>query len=229
MLQDLTKCLKSTVLVESIMPNEHDNRFGTGSILQHKSKLLLATNAHIINNANNIYIYCLLYNKDNDKSREMKVKIDSSKTVYHNKYDLCVINLSNQLNEDDKYKIIYHPLDVSMIPSDYSLFDNILQLYMIGYPNCIRDTTYGMPVIKSGISSTLLSIDYDQNQEFLADIGGIKGSSGSPVFTIYENKLYLVGINYESFNYIKKINNNNIPLPTGISKILKASLLLDMV
>ena len=109
------------------------------------------------------------------------------------------------------------------------MFNSLTQLYMIGYPNTIRDITNGYPVVKSGISSTLLSVNYDNDEEFLADISAVNGNSGSPVFTIYNNQIYFVGINYQSFDYIKKSNNTSILLPTGITRIIKASVLLEMV
>ena len=73
------------------------------------------------------------------------------------------------------------------------------------------------------------STNYDNDEEFLADISAVNGNSGSPVFTIYNNQIYFVGINYQSFDYIKKSNNTSILLPTGITRIIKASVLLEMV
>ena len=229
MINLLTPYLKSTVLVESIMDQKSNNRFGTSFFFLYKHKTYLVTNTHIINQAHEIYVYVMLLNKISNTEKAYKLKLNSEGTIYHSKYDLCVLNVTDEIKEDSDFKIIFTPINSSKIPSDYAMFNSLTQLYMIGYPNIIRDITNGYPVVKSGISSTLLSVNYDNDEEFLADISAVNGNSGSPVFTIYNNQIYFVGINYQSFDYIKKSNNTSILLPTGITRIIKASVLLEMV
>lgn len=75
----------------------------------------------------------------------------------------------------------------------------------------------------------MINMSWDGNKEFLVDISWISGGSGSPVISEYNNVYYLVGINYESFNYYKNTDIGKILIPTGISKVINSIVLLDII
>lgn len=228
MRNNITLFLKTTALLKSVQADE-DDRFGTCFFISFNNHILLVTNKHIVNYSNKIVIYIEILNKQTNIQSEMQLHLLAENTIYNEKYDLCVLDITTQIKEDTKYKLIFDQISQCEIADDLTVFNKIQDVFMIGYPNTIRDIKNSYPIIRKGITSTLINIDWDGNKEFLIDIIGIPGSSGSPIFAEYNTNYYLVGINYESFDYNKKTSNGILCLQTGISKIINSSVLLDMV
>lgn len=228
MKNDITLFIKTTALIKSIQENGEE-RLGTCFFIHYNNHVILATNKHLINYSNNISIFIEILDKETKISSEMILKLSSKNIIYNEIYDLCILEITNQIIEDDKFKVIFDSIDINDIAEDLSLFNKIQDVFMIGYPNAIRDTKNSYPIIRKGISSTLIGVDWDGNKEFLVDIYGVSGGSGSPVISECDNNYYLVGISYESFNYYKNTDIGKICIPTGISKVINSTVLLDMV
>jgi len=102
--------------------------------------------------------------------------------ITHEKYDLAILPMDNIFKELSKKQISISP---SFISSS-SLVDHrtppIDDVYFVGYPDGLWDTYNFLPILRKGVSATLLDIDYGGKKRFLIDANTIPGSSGSPIF-----------------------------------------------
>ncbi len=57
---------------------------------------------------------------------------------------------------------------------------------MIGFPNGLMDHANNLPLTRRGILATPYHADYNGQPDFVVDIAAFGGSSGSPVFAIFE-------------------------------------------
>lgn len=102
--------------------------------------------------------------------------------------DICFVIL--QVNNVPTTKLIKQPF---LIPITDEIFLDIKKandfflaqdVVMIGYPQGIYDDVNNKAVLRKGIISTPIKIDFKGKPEFLIDISCHKGSSGSPVFIL---------------------------------------------
>lgn len=102
-----------------------------------------------------------------------------------NDVDLCVFPLAQITNlaQMQGISLFYRTFDESLIPNTEKLntLDAVEDIIMIGYPNGLWDSVNNMPLIRKGITSTDVKLDYDGRKEFLIDAACFPGSSGSPV------------------------------------------------
>ena len=127
-----------------------------------------------------------------------------------------------------KFNII--SLDSSIIPSQNDL-DNLTateNVLMCGYPNGQYDTVNNFPIIRSGITSSHPSVDFNGEKKGIVDIPCIPGSSGSPIMIINEgiyfqksqgnicgSRIYFLGIEHASpMRYINELVQK-MPDPTN--------------
>ena len=102
-----------------------------------------------------------------------------------NNVDLCVFPLAQItiLAQLQGISLFYRTLDESLIPNLETIktLDAVEDIIMIGYPNGLWDSVNNMPLIRKGITSTDIKLDYEGRKEFLIDAACFPGSSGSPV------------------------------------------------
>jgi hypothetical protein len=86
--------------------------------------------------------------------------------------------------------------------------DAVEEVTFIGYPSALYDTTNLTPLVRRGITSTPVALDWSGKPVFLIDAAVFPGSSGSPVYvadrggwtdrngnvTVGEGRLYLLGV-----------------------------------
>ena len=99
--------------------------------------------------------------------------------------DLCVCPLAQIVNigQIQSVSLFYRTFDESLIPNSEKTktLDAVEDIIMIGYPNGLWDSVNNMPLIRKGITSTDIKLDYEGKKEFLIDAACFPGSSGSPV------------------------------------------------
>lgn len=100
-------------------------------------------------------------------------------------------------------------------------FDVIEKVTFIGYPNGLRDSLHGTPIVRQAITATPLELPFGGKPTFLLDGGVFGGSSGSPVFVFDSGswtdtkgttmsggtRLFLVGIVAETYQ-----SNTKLPI-----------------
>lgn len=108
--------------------------------------------------------------------------------IRDDKEDLCFIVL--QIDSVPTTKLIKAPF---LIPLTDDLFFDIKasndfmlaqDIVMIGYPEGIYDDVNNKPVLRKGITSSPVKLDFKGKPHFLIDISCHHGSSGSPVFVV---------------------------------------------
>lgn len=100
---------------------------------------------------------------------------------------------------------------------------------MVGFPNGLMDDTNNLPVVRRGSLATPFRADYKGKSDFVIDIAAFGGSSGSPVFCIFENmmpaengdlqfamgpQIFLMGVLHSGPQVTAQGNVVSIPVPT---------------
>ncbi|MDX0432920.1 serine protease [Sinorhizobium medicae] len=107
--------------------------------------------------------------------------------------DLAVLRIAPLLDRLAKRDtmVFYTQLPWSMVADEefLSTLHSCEEVIMVGYPRGLRDEKNNMPIVRSGITATAPSIDYEGRSEFVIDCACFPGSSGSPVF-LYNSMLH---------------------------------------
>jgi hypothetical protein len=190
--------LRSTAQISSKFRNGHI-AYGTGFFYQlcqngERHVPCLITNKHVVKDAIELTI---TYQFKETKSG-------------HGKSEAGTLSIGNPINilrehpEKDVDlvaillgKIVRDGIEAGLEP-DYVAIDDVLipteeeekeyfptdTVVMVGYPNGLWDSANNMPIVRSGILSTLPKFDFNGKQEFVVDMACLNGSSGSPVFLL---------------------------------------------
>ena len=110
-------------------------------------------------------------------------------------------------------------------------FDAIEDILFIGYPTGIYDRYNNSPIARKGITATPIALDYEGKYQFLIDASIFPGSSGSPVFHIFQNdhqsgsletvpgepiQVFLLGIIAEGYVFGKVTATCAVPPPVPV-------------
>jgi Trypsin-like peptidase domain len=99
--------------------------------------------------------------------------------------DVAVMGMSG-LQLLGTYQPFIKAIPIDMFANDAVLadMDAIEQVTFIGYPNALHDTANMTPIARRGWTATPISLDYNNQPQFLIDASVFPGSSGSPVFSL---------------------------------------------
>lgn len=249
--------LRSSLFIEVII-NEYTTATATCFVINHKSNLYLVTNAHVITNILDYKVYFPTLEQirgETHNSACVKNKEDmNTEWKIHSSEDIAALSLEN---------IQGIPVEVfgTLLTSEFisekeaKVLSPIQRLIAIGYPRGNFDRYSGMPISKSGIISTPYKFSIEGHQRFLCDIFADTGSSGSPVYAVFDNdEIKLLGIitggkvaftnvigkDYANNDYHGGGNEQTPPVilsgeilqsscPVGITLCVKASAILDLV
>ena len=265
--------INSTVKIETVKPVfsngvSKDYIFtGTGFFFNFNLTVgelpVIVTNRHVLEGAKEISFYFKFYDSLGSISytHSEKLNIDALKWLIINHpdstIDLAIIPIQPLFYNQKQLKksIVSAAYRESNIPNDsvQKTFTAIEDVYMIGYPFGLKDNTSGLPIVRKGITSTPLYLNYNLKPEFLCDIPVYPGSSGSPIIVyspngyltnnsdwVYGFRLWLTGINYATYtsDFKGKItpiisqnpSDSNVvitPIPYNIGIVIKSQKLLD--
>jgi len=108
--------------------------------------------------------------------------------------DLCAFAYADIIRQADSQgkTLFFRQLDMSLVPEDgdWSFFDALEEVTMIGCPNGLADEVNNLPISRRGITATSLGKNYNGKPEFMVDMACFPGSSGSPIF-IYDRNGFL--------------------------------------
>ena len=219
---------------------------------------LLITNKHVIENSVDTTFEFCKKNEEGDPVDTETVPITVMSTLWNkhpdNSVDLVSLPLSEVINLTKKFNqnIFYISLDKSLIPSQNEIneFQAMEEVVMVGYPIGLMDYHNHKPIIRSGITATILKNDYQGNREFLIDMACFPGSSGSPIFIVNEgsyrtgkglfigSRIKLIGILRAGPMYsangtiiIKDISTLPFPvvdIPINLGVVIKSERLLEI-
>jgi hypothetical protein len=135
-------------------------------------------------------------------------------------------------------ELFYRAIASNLIPTEDQLnkLDALEDVIFIGYPNGLWDKKNLLPIFRSGITATPITVDFQGERQFLIDASVFPGSSGSPVF-LYDRpsrasvivaqappfKLLFLGIvasvyQQHDLNEIILVPNAAIDVPMALSK-----------
>ena len=67
-------------------------------------------------------------------------------------------------------------------------------MLFIGYPQGFYDTENNLPLLRRGVIASVPGIDFNGKGQIVIDGQVFRGSSGSPVFVVQENRYLLLGV-----------------------------------
>jgi len=149
---------------------------------------------------------------------------------------LNVSNLVDVAKHHSKKDVYYRSLGLEIF-SDYTE-PNFLpnnKIVFVGYPNDRFDTKNFLPIMRSGIVASIPKINFENKPYILVDAQVFQGSSGSPVFTIIDNKWKLIGVVFQAMVRNQKIQIVEAAQQAvtqdmlGIGLVVKSTALLDLI
>ncbi len=187
----------STVKI-TMMVNGRPVETGTGFFWNAAPKpdqvvLCIVTNKHVIAGADAVVLRFHLAKDEtiaepSGRFSDYIVAIDHQDVVGHPdvNVELCAFGIAG-VTPDLAGKgetLFYRSLAAVNVPTqaDWSNFDAIEDVLMIGCPNGIVDEANNRPIVRRGITATQMSQRYNGKPEFMVDMACFPGSSGSPVF-----------------------------------------------
>ena len=263
----MTLSEKLTYCTTKIVAEYPDGSIGTGTgffvnfNINHENSTcqpVLITNKHVVKGADKISFNVCISDDDNNPIDTKKVQMVMNPIVSFGhpdeNVDLCVIPIASLLEQaqDKKIKLFRIPLTTDIIISSEEIQDcsAMEELTMIGYPNGLEDEYNNKPIIRRGITSTHMRLDYNGKKEFLIDMACFPGSSGSPIFFCNENsysskgvvtigsRIRLVGILYAGpqhtgtgaivFENIPTMPRTVFNIPNNLGLVIKAERIKEM-
>ena len=149
----------------------------------------LVTNRHVLTQCAFVKIPVILQNDDGtpDIGNAVPVEISTSGSINHPKpdVDLSILPIAPVINwftQNGKFPF-YKIFSIDTIPSEeeWQRFSAIENVVMAGFPRGFRDEKNNQPIIRSGITATNPSLDFNGKPVFLVDMPCFEGCSGSPV------------------------------------------------
>ncbi|PNY80523.1 S1 family peptidase [Deinococcus koreensis] len=215
---------------------------GTGFLicLNHDtpdSRLMLVTNRHVIPEQD-MSVNLSLNSRSKDGQiiigdrAVTNINMSSIKSFYHPEYDLAAIDITSCVWEPSgPYVKFWVP--EQFIPSFDELWPGKEVAYL-GYPDGRFDEYNNLPLLRQGIISSYPTLDYNNRKLFLIDTHSYRGSSGSPVFTEFNQKLYLVGIFVEllTTKVLAPFGSQmdiEVELPMGLGVVIKSPVIQDFL
>ncbi|MEG2077489.1 serine protease [Chryseobacterium sp.] len=222
---------------------------------------VIITNKHVIKNSIRGKIFFTKADESDNPIDTEKVDITINdferRWIMHpdKDVDLCFLPFADILNflEKKGEKAFFIPLETTLIPSDEQIkeFNGIEEIIMVGYPNGLWDETHNKPIFRKGITASHPKYDYNGKKEFLIDAACFPGSSGSPVFLLYEGaftdrkgnllggvKFHLLGTLYAGPQHtakgeivitpISKLPTIMTSVPNNLGFIIKSSRILEL-
>lgn len=205
------------VTTRIIVPYDLGVSCGTGFFFQlnvdGKDYPLLITNAHVVGRRPvvnyQIEVHSNLSNKET-------ISVTGAPWYFHQEEDLAFtfVNpvfekylFSNKKKLANTFLVEQNLLN----ENDLKVLDPIEDVLMVGYPRAIYDEANNLPVIRKGITASMIGKNYNGKREGLLDIAIYPGSSGSPVFvtksyvsgqlTLKNDYIKLLGINFSGEVY----------------------------
>jgi len=236
-----------TIRITSSKESEPGYSIGTGFIFHANligthGLMFLVSNRHVINDPQSkIMLNFHLRKQDSFKPDIGKIfRIETTDfsdayyTLPNSDIDLACINISRIT--DPKHNVYFNTIHAEMY-SNYSEADLIpgMEVYFVGYPQGLYDREHNLPILRRGYIASIPEIDYEGRKVFLIDAQIFQGSSGSPVFTVINNKFTLIGVLSGSLvvkEGIKPISSQiqlGVYQPLGLGVVIKSACLHELI
>ena len=172
--------------------------------MQGRGKVLMISNEHVFVDENQ-RMTILMNKRKGDGSVDLgnvhPVVFKGFANRYYrhpdNNVDLACVDVTNRLHPSSEsaspyfFKTLDNKFLVSIDHEKVLLGSNVL---FVGYPQGGYDTHNNLPLFRRGSLASLPNIDFRGRGEVLIDSEAYPGASGSPVFTVWDNKYRLLGV-----------------------------------
>jgi len=257
----------STVLIECV-DNDGSCGSGTGFFVvfepnkeTHEPMLVLITNKHVVVNARRLTLVFTVSKNGMPTDEKYRISLDGFRPlwVFHPDahVDLCALQLSVVISMAHRKgkELMISPFSLQQIAckDEYLKMIHGEDVYMIGYPDGIKDNINNQPIFRRGVLATSPKFDFEGKPHFLIDMAVFPGSSGSPVVSIkyglcmdtrrlvyrefeYGN-IKLLGIAFatclhDSMGKIFEIPSSNklalTRIPNNLGVVVKADLIIEL-
>ena len=187
---------------------------GTGFIFEHKwicpktgtelTGMFLVTNKHVIADADGGTFRFTLRTGDGSApnlGEWIGVNVRSRRWQWwaghpSEDVDIAVFPLNPILEDLSRRRVapFFSGVDAKLLPenSPFGDLNAVERILFVGYPEGVYDRKNNLPIIRSGITATPPTVDYEGSPRFLIDASVFPGSSGSPIFA-YDRGSWLSG------------------------------------
>lgn len=208
----------------------------------------VVTNRHVVEGVN-VGTFTFLEGKPAhpELGSQIPLEIKDFENIWHfsAEADLAITPLAplqSMAQELFGKQISHYSVAETLIPSvkEISEFNAIEDVVFVGYPDGIWDEANCIPVIRKGITSSPIYIDFGNERSFLIDASVFGGSSGSPVF-IYKNGVvpvgnsvemretaFFVGVVSEVFYKTEYASLSSVPIPVRKKQSVEMQEMIDL-
>ena len=235
--------LFTTVRIECFDYRGIPSCVGTGFFLQRQIeagayKIYLVSNRHVLDaSVDSIKIQFV-------KARDGKPLIGDcehisiervSQMVIHPNVDLAILDctaLVARFPGNLYFKAASYDSLASYDNPEVNVADTV---YYVGYPEGIYDALNGLPLLRTGTIASLPKADFDGLPQIVIDAQVFPGSSGSPVFSILDGSVKLVGIITQSFIKKETLKHSHseekhlTETPLGLGVVIKATCIKEII
>lgn len=185
--------IKITKIIDGRAVETGTGFFWNAASLPDQVALCIVTNKHVISGAHELVVRFHLskddqYSQPSGKFINYTIEVDHSQVVGHPDpgVDLCAVGIGGVIPDLARSGafLFYRSLNCDNVPkpSQWTSFDAIEDVLMVGCPNGIVDEVNNLPIVRRGITATQMSYRYNGKPEFMVDMACFPGSSGSPIF-----------------------------------------------
>ncbi len=220
-----------------------------GSECEH----FILTNKHVVRSANGIGLRFSLLDKNGkmlvNKYFDQSFR-DMESIIHHPnpKVDLCAIPITKLVKLAKRKKCILAMKAFSnedlLVDSHLKELSSFEEIIMAGYPSGLGDNFNNLPITVKGTTATDINMNFEGKKDFVANITGWNGNSGSPVTLLkktyqYEKnkiqedeRLMLAGVMYLCWDYVNIIQLQKhilyTNLPSNLLIVLKAQRIKEL-
>lgn len=153
---------------------------------------VLVTNRHVVNDAERLLFKLHVRENadvDHPSGKFEDCDVAQGITFYPDDatVDLAAFPIASILSqlEAKGTPVFFRGIGLDAFPTDaeWSEFDVLEDVVMVGCPNGLYDSTNNYAIFRKGCTASSLAVDYEGRSEFIVDIACFGGSSGSPIFT----------------------------------------------
>lgn len=194
----MNKCEKLAFATTQIIVHRKDGAVSRGTgffvklLVEGRDELLLVTNRHVVENALKTTIIVSLQKANEVRvGKTQTIDILGAKWIGHPdpNIDLCCYQATEFrtiVEKKDGVEWFITPFDRNQIARKEDLMEYAPtdEVYMVGYPDELRDVKNNQPFFRRGIMAGIPYLDHNGDEVFVVDMPVYPGSSGSPVFGI---------------------------------------------
>ena len=156
--------------------------------------------------------------------------------------DLACIQLSGVLNaieenSDQLGHVFFRGIEPKNLTdeSEEGLLPGLKVLY-VGYPEDEYDQVNNLPLVRVGFVASAPKVDYQGRPEFLIDGEVHHGSSGSPVFGVFGNRVSMLGIVTDMISEYAPVQDSGVEnelvlsqVRLGLGVVIKAKMARELL